>query len=129
VLAGGDAIAAIGAGADGVIVSNHGGRTFDAAPASLDRLPEIASACAGRAVVMLDSGLRSGLDIARAVASGAASGFLGRPFLHAVAAIGEDGGDYLIALLQAELRHSMIQLGVSGVEDLAAVERSLAHQA
>lgn len=129
VLHGRDAIEAIGAGADGIIVSNHGGRTFDATPPSLDCLPQIAAACDGKAAVMLDSGLRGGLDIARALASGAATTFLGRPFLHAAAAIGEEGGDYLIRLLQTELRHSMIQLGTSTIEELASIERGRAYQA
>jgi L-lactate dehydrogenase (cytochrome) len=124
-----DAAQAIAAGADGIIVSNHGGRTFDAAPASLDRLPEIAASCAGKAAVMLDGGLRSGLDIARAVASGATAAFLGRPFLHAVAAVGDEGGDYLIALLEAELRHSMIQLGTHDSRELATVAPGRAYQA
>lgn len=129
VLARGDAERAVEAGADGIIVSNHGGRTFDAAPASLAMLPEIAKACEGRATMMLDSGVRSGLDVARAVASGARMAFLGRPFLHAVAALGEDGGDYLAALVRTELRHTMTQLGAADVEALGYVRHAEPYQA
>lgn len=116
-----DAEAAVRAGADGVIVSNHGGRTFDAAPASLAMLPEVVDALAGRAAVLLDSGIRSGLDIARGLALGAQATFLGRPFLHAVAALGDEGGGYLIALLKTELRHSMMQLGAGNTADLRSI--------
>lgn len=116
-----DALAATRAGADGVIVSNHGGRTFDAAPASLAMLPEVVAALAGKGAVLLDSGVRSGLDISRGLALGAQATLLGRPFLHAVAALGDDGGDYLIALLKTELRHSMMQLGAGTIADLQSV--------
>ncbi len=116
-----DAQFALLSGADGVIVSNHGGRTFDAAPASLAMLPEVVAALAGRGAVLLDSGVRSGLDISRGLALGAQATFLGRPFLHAVAALGDEGGDYLIALLKTELRHSMMQLGAGAAADLRSV--------
>ena len=122
----GDAEQAIAAGADGIVVSNHGGRTFDAAPASLAMLPDIAAACGEKVTVMLDSGVRGGLDIARGLALGAQMALLGRPFLYAVGALGEEGGDYLIALLQTELRHTMIQLGAGSVQALPGAS---AHQA
>jgi L-lactate dehydrogenase (cytochrome) len=117
-----DAMEAVAAGADGIIVSNHGGRTFDAAPASLDMLPLVSAAVGGEAVVMMDSGVRDGLDVVRSVARGAAMVFLGRPFLYAAAVLGEEGGDYLIALLNEEVERTMCQIGVADIAALVGVE-------
>src|SRR5947199_8214415 len=77
-----DAERAVALGADGIIVSNHGGRHFDGAPASIDMLPAIAAAVGSRTTVMLDSGIRGGLDVVRALALGAKSTCAGRPFLY-----------------------------------------------
>jgi (S)-mandelate dehydrogenase len=117
-----DAMEAVAAGADGIIVSNHGGRTFDAAPASLDMLPLVSAAVGGDAVVMMDSGVRDGLDVVRSMARGAAMVFLGRPFLYAAAVLGEEGGDYLIALLNEEVKRTMCQIGVADIAALGGVE-------
>jgi len=84
-----DAFDACELGADGVIVSNHGGRQMDAAPASIEVLPEIVRAIGHRCTVMLDRGVRSGTDVLRAVASGAACVFSGRSFYYGLGALGE----------------------------------------
>src|ERR1700732_3608356 len=83
-----DAQRAVALGADGIIVSNHGGRHFDGAPASIDVLPAIAAAVGSRATVMIDSGIRSGLDVVRALALGTKATFTGRPFVYGLGAPG-----------------------------------------
>ena len=111
---------AIGLGIDGVIVSNHGGRQLDAGPSSIRALVEIAGACGDRIEVMMDSGIRSGPDIARALASGARFSFLGRAFMYGVAALGNAGGDHTAEILARQLRQVMDQLCCERIEDLAA---------
>ena len=112
-----DAELAVQLGCDGVLVSNHGGRQFDAAPASIDTLPAIAAQLSGRATVMLDSSVRSGLDVTRALAAGADFCFSGRAFLWAVAALGEEGGDHQTAAFLEEVRGTFAQSGVRSVEE------------
>ncbi len=105
-------------GLDGIIVSNHGGRQLDAGPSSIAALQQIAPAFGSKFTVMLDSGLRSGPDIARALATGAAFTFLGRPFMYGVGALGENGGNHVAGLLKVQLRQVMEQVGCERVEDL-----------
>lgn len=118
VMSAADARAGITAGADAIWVSNHGARQLDAAPAAIDVLPEIADAVSGKARIIFDSGIRSGLDMARAIASGADLVFAGRPFLHAVAALGEPGAAHAFQLLRADLENAMIQLGTASLAGL-----------
>ncbi len=113
-----DAAEALALGADGVVVSNHGGRQIDAAPAAPEVLPAIRERLGDGALVLADGGVRSGLDIARMVALGADAVLVGRPFLHAVAAAGARGPAHLAAVLREELRTTMIQLGVARLADL-----------
>jgi L-lactate dehydrogenase (cytochrome) len=108
----GDAEKAVSLGVDGVQVSNHGGRQFEAAPAAIDVVPAIAAALGGRASVLFDGGVRSGLDILRGLAVGAQAALAGRSFLYAVAALGEEGADYVMAMLAEELRVAMRQAGI-----------------
>lgn len=105
-------------GLDGIVVSNHGGRQLDAGPSSIAALQQIAPAYASKMTVMLDSGLRSGPDIARALATGAAFTFLGRPFMYGVGALGKRGGDHVAGLLKVQLRQVMEQVGCERVADL-----------
>jgi L-lactate dehydrogenase (cytochrome) len=107
----GEAERAADMGLDGVVVSNHGGRQFDGAPASIEVLPGIVDAVGGRMKVVLDSGVRSGLDVARALALGADFVLLGRAFMFGVAALGEQGGDHVADILMADLATNMSNLG------------------
>lgn len=106
-----DARRCIDCGADGVIVSNHGGRQFDGAPASIEALPAIADEVAGDGVIILDSGVRSGLDICRALAYGAQFVMLGRGFIFGAAALGQQGSDHVADLLLADLESNLVNLG------------------
>jgi L-lactate dehydrogenase (cytochrome) len=120
VLGADDAAEALALGADGVVVSNHGGRQLDAAPAAPEVLPGIRARLGDGALILADGGVRSGLDIARMIALGADAVLVGRPFLHAAAA-GPRGPAHLAAVLCAELRATMIQLGVGRLADLRGV--------
>ncbi|MGF7163636.1 L-lactate dehydrogenase (cytochrome) [Rhodoligotrophos appendicifer] len=108
-----DANVSLEAGADGLIISNHGGRQLDAAPASIDALLGLAERFGARSTLMLDSGIRSGLDVVRAVAAGAEMSFSGRTFYYAIAALGAAGGRLAIELLTDEYRRNLAQLGCS----------------
>jgi L-lactate dehydrogenase (cytochrome) len=110
-----DARAAADAGADAVIVSNHGGRQLDGVSSSIRMLPRVADALAGRADVLMDGGVRSGQDIARAVASGAKAVLIGRPWIWALAAQGEAGLKKLLAIMKGELRVSMALTGATSI--------------
>lgn len=115
-----DAEEALRLGADGIIVSNHGGRQLDAAESSIKSLARVRRACANKMVVMLDSGLRSGPDIARAIASGADFTFMGRTFMYGVAALGSKGAGHTISMLNAQLLQVMRQLSCGKLKDLPA---------
>ncbi|MGI9485513.1 MAG: alpha-hydroxy acid oxidase [Geminicoccaceae bacterium] len=106
-----DAVAAVDIGADGVLVSNHGGRGSDASPPSIEALPAIVDAVGDRAAILLDSGIRSGLDVLRACSLGADFVLLGRPFFYGIAALGEHGADHVAKILREELIHAMRQHG------------------
>jgi isopentenyl diphosphate isomerase/L-lactate dehydrogenase-like FMN-dependent dehydrogenase len=113
-----DARRALECGADGVVVSNHGGRALDTAVASIDALPEIAEALHGRAAVLLDSGIRRGSDIVKAMALGAQGVLIGRPTLYGLSLSGQAGAQRVISLLRAELSTVMGQVGCASVADL-----------
>lgn len=113
-----DAEKAVNIGLDGVLVSNHGGRQFDGAPAAIDALPAIAQAVGQKTTVLFDSGLRSGLDIMRAIALGADFVLLGRAFVYGAAALGRYGGEHVITLLMDDLKNNMVQLGVERLADI-----------
>ncbi|MCP4184984.1 MAG: alpha-hydroxy-acid oxidizing protein [Hyphomicrobiales bacterium] len=106
-----DAKKLVEAGIDGIIVSNHGGRQFDGAPAAIDVLPQIVKAVGGKCAILYDSGIRSGLDVIRALALGAQFVLLGRPFLYGIAALGEQGGDHVVEILNADIANNLRQLG------------------
>ena len=115
----GDAREAVRLGLDGIIVSNHGGRQLDAGPSAIASLQRIAPICGRETTVMMDSGLRTGTDIARTLASGARMTFLGRAFMYGLAALGARGGEHSIELLRLQLEQVMQQLGCRSVEGLA----------
>jgi (S)-3,5-dihydroxyphenylglycine transaminase len=115
VLAAADAARAVDSGADGIVVSNHGGRQLDRAPAALDALPAVAAAAAGRCVVLLDGGVRRGVDVLAALASGADAVLVGRPVLYGLAVAGSEGAGRVLEILKEELRESMTLAGAGGV--------------
>lgn len=104
-------------GIDGVIVSNHGGRQLDAGQSSVKSLQPIVEKYKGQLKIMIDSGLRSGPDVARAMASGADFTFMGRTFMYGVAALGSRGGDHTIAILKTQLQQVMEQVCCKTVAD------------
>lgn len=105
------------AGADAVILSNHGGRQLDGATTAIDALPS-AMAIAGDLPVLIDGGFRRGSDVLKALAIGARFVFVGRPFLHAAAAAGETGVRHAIRLLRAEVDRNMAMLGVTRPDEV-----------
>src|SRR5215472_6690246 len=109
-------------GIDGIVVSNHGGRQVEALPAAIDVLPAIVRAAAGRAVVMLDSGVRSGLDVVRAVALGADAAFAGKAFLWGLGALGAEGPLHVIDLMIDEMKMAAGQLGATSLKALTSLE-------
>jgi len=113
-----DAERAIESGAAGVIVSNHGGRQLDTVPATIEMLPAIAEAVGGRADVLLDSGVRRGTDVVKALSLGAGTVLIGRPVLWALATGGADGVQRAIEMLVAETREAMTLCGARSVAEL-----------
>jgi L-lactate dehydrogenase (cytochrome) len=118
VLTGEDATRAIECGADGIIVSNHGGRQLDGAPASLSVLPEVVAAVAGRALVFLDGGVRRGGDVVKAVALGARACLIGRPYWYGLAAGGEAGVRRVLEILAAEIDNTLALTGRRSLAEL-----------
>jgi (S)-mandelate dehydrogenase len=106
-----DAEKCVALGVDGIVVSNHGGRQVEGLPAPIDVLPAIARAVGGRATVMLDSGVRSGLDVVRAVALGADAAFAGKAFLWGLGALGSEGPGHVIDLMIDEMKSAFGQVG------------------
>lgn len=117
VLSGADAERAAEAGADGVIVSNHGGRQLDAVPAGVEALPEVARALRGRCTVLVDGGIRRGTDILLCLALGADAVLVGRPVLHGLAVEGQKGVARVLRILMEELVDAMALAGVASVAD------------
>lgn len=117
-----DAALAVELGLDGIVVSNHGGRTLDYTPSSLEVLPEIVDAVAGRLPVLIDSGFRRGSDILKALALGADAVCVGRAYRWGLGSFGAPGVQRVLEILQDELTVSMRRCGVNS---LAAADRSL----
>lgn len=113
-----DAAKAVEWGLDGIILSNHGGRQLDAGPSSIETLSPIAQKYKDKLTIMMDSGIRTGPDIACTLASGADFTFLGRSFMYGVAALGKGGGKHTISLLKKQLLQVMQQIGCESIKDL-----------
>ncbi|HEX8777781.1 MAG TPA: FMN-dependent L-lactate dehydrogenase LldD [Rhodanobacter sp.] len=114
----GDAREAARFGADGIVVSNHGGRQLDGVLSSARALPAIADAVKGELAILADSGVRSGLDVVRMLALGADGVLLGRPFVYALAAAGERGVAHLLDLIAAEMRVAMTLTGAKSIAEI-----------
>ena len=108
---------AIALGLDGIIISNHGGRQLDAGQSTIKPLTEIAAKYQGKIKIMMDSGMRGGPDVARALASGAEFTFMGRSFMYGVAALGKEGGNHTISILKRQLQQIMEQISCERVAD------------
>ncbi|NIE81045.1 MULTISPECIES: FMN-dependent L-lactate dehydrogenase LldD [Asaia] len=115
-----DARDAVRFGADGIVVSNHGGRQLDGVLSSCRALPPIADAVKGELAILADSGVRSGLDIARMVALGADAVLLGRAFVYALAADGQRGVEKLLDLMEKELRVAMTLTGARSIDQITS---------
>lgn len=117
-----DAKEAVALGAQGIVVSNHGGRQLDGALSTVRALPPIAEAVGDKITVLTDGGIRSGLDVVRMMALGAKGVLLGRAWVYALAANGEAGVTQLLDLIEKEMR---VAMALTGVRDLGAINRSL----
>lgn len=115
-----DALLCLEHGVDGLIVSNHGGRAEESGRATIDSLPEVAAAIAGRMPVLMDGGIRRGTDIFKALALGADAICIGRPYVWGLAAFGQAGVEKTVDLLRAELKMVMAQMGTPGLGDIGA---------
>ena len=115
-----DARAAIDTGADGVIVSNHGGRQLDGVASSVSKLAEVTLAVGNNAEVYLDGGIRSGIDIVKAIALGANGVLVGRPWVYAMSAKGETGIIDLISVFKKEITVAMALMGVNSIDEITA---------
>lgn len=113
-----DAQQAVAVGADGVIVSNHGARQLDSVASSISKLPAIAGAVGDKLEILMDGGVRSGLDVFKAVALGAKSVMIGRPWVWALAGSGEQGVNDLLAMFKKELEVAMALSGVTRIADI-----------
>jgi len=118
VLTAADATRAVVAGSDAVVISNHGGRQLDSAPATLRVLPEVVEAVGAQAEVLLDGGIRRGSDVVKAVALGARAVFIGRPYLFGLAAGGQSGVELVLDLFRDDLIRTMVLLGCTSVAEL-----------
>ena len=110
---------AIALGIDGIIISNHGGRQLDAGQSTIKALADIAPKYKGKIKIMMDSGIRTGPDIASTLASGAEFAFLGRSFMYGVAALGKQGGSHTISILKKQFQQVMEQVCCERVEQLS----------
>ena len=119
-----DAVIAADAGADGVVLSNHGGRQLDGAPATLSLVTPVADAVGGRTEIICDGGIRRGSDIVKAIAAGATAAMAGRAYLYGLGAAGEAGVDRVLDWFRADIIRTLTLLGTA---DIASLERSLIH--
>ncbi len=113
-----DAELAVQAGADAIVVSNHGGRQLDRSPAGLDALPEVVAQLSGRVPVLMDGGVRRGTDALTAMALGAAAVLVGRPTIWGLAAEGEAGVADVLEILRAEFENAMALTGCRTVDEI-----------
>ncbi|KAI6218372.1 Peroxisomal (S)-2-hydroxy-acid oxidase GLO3 [Aphelenchoides fujianensis] len=123
-----DALQAVEHGAAGVVVSNHGGRQLDAAPATVEVLPEVVSAVGGRVPVFVDGGIRSGTDVFKAIALGAHAVLIGRPVVFGLTVGGAAGVKHVIGLLRDEFNHALQLSGCPSIEDVRKNNQMVVHE-
>ena len=111
---------AISAGVNGIVVSNHGGRTLDTLPASIEALKAVAAKVDGRVPLLLDGGIRRGTDVLKAIALGASAVMIGQPIMHALAVAGPVGVVHLLTILRAELEVAMALTGCATLDEVDA---------
>ena len=116
-----DARLAVEHGMDGILVSNHGGRSTETGRSTIEALPEVVNEVSGRVPVFLDGGVRRGTDVFKALALGAKAVGIGRPFLWGLGAFGQAGVERVLEILQGELR---LVMGNCGTQTVAAIDRS-----
>jgi 4-hydroxymandelate oxidase len=117
-----DAELAVQAGAQGIIVSNHGARNLDTVPAAIDALPDVVARVQGRAPVLVDGGIRRGTDVLKSIALGATAVLVGRPYCYALSVAGSQGVRRVVEILRGELEAAMM---LSGVSTVSGIDRSL----
>jgi len=115
-----DAALAVKHGADGIIVSNHGGRATESGRGTLESLPEVVQGAAGRVPVLVDGGVRRGTDVYKALARGASAVGIGRPYAWGLAAFGQAGAERVLDILNTELRLAMVGCGARTVREISA---------
>jgi len=115
-----DAELAVQAGADGIVVSNHGGRQLDSSPSGLGALPEVAAQVAGRIPVLMDGGVRRGTDVLKAMALGASAVLVGRPTVWGLAAAGQEGVEGVLGILRSEFENAMALTGCRSVAEIGS---------
>jgi len=113
-----DAEACVAHGIDGIVVSNHGGRQEESLRGTIESLPDVVAAVKGRMPVMLDSGVRRGTDILKALALGATAVGIGRPYIWGLGAFGQPGVERVLELLQAEMVTTMKLIGVTKAREI-----------
>ncbi|MFI5776099.1 alpha-hydroxy acid oxidase [Nocardia sp. NPDC051570] len=113
-----DVRAAVRNGVDGLVLSNHGGRQLDTVPSTIELLPEVVAAVAGRVPILLDGGVRRGTDVVKALALGASAVGIGRPVLWGLACAGEAGVHHVLELLREEFEHALTLCGGTSLRDL-----------
>ena len=113
-----DAALAVRHGADGIVVSNHGGRASETGRGTLECLPEVVAAVRGRAPVLIDGGVRRGGDVLKALALGATAVGIGRPYIWGLGAFGQPGVERVLDLLNGELRLAMIGIGARSLREI-----------
>ena len=113
---------ALEAGAKGIVVSNHGGRVLDQCPSTAEVLPAIADAVGGKMTILVDGGIRSGMDVFKALALGADGVLIGRPFINMIYGAGAEGVKVYVEKLKAELEDTM---AMCGAHSLADIKRSM----
>ena len=113
-----DASLAVKSGADGIIVSNHGGRATESGRSTIDALPEVVQGAGGRIPVLLDGGVRRGTDVFKALALGATAVGIGRPYIWGLASFGQAGVDRVLQILNTELRLAMVGCGTVALKDI-----------